>query len=444
MTCCICRGVDIARRETQFNGIYERTTNVRKSFTFPDEITSEYQIKEIIGEGNTSVYRAKCNSTGEIVAIKVIIFPTQLNDSLSDDQFADIQKNNLEINILKNIDNINCIHLISYRFYRQKHHNVVSNILFLVTDYFNTSLHVAFSTKKFKFINNMTMIKIFSFQLFKGLSYLHNTVGIAHCDIKPSNLLFNEEDGILKICDFGNARVLKKKFSPQSSKALMNYISYSMIHSNQQRDNSSSYDHNYSDTNDDNSDSSSNDDNGNEIAITNNKNDFISQHIQTTMQYRAPEVLYECQNIDPAATDIWAAGCVIAEILRGNGKKLFSTSKTPSNTATLTKMPAGSSCTPIEQLTEIISILGQPILSDFENHEHAAIIISAKKTKSLEKILPRNTPKDLLALLKRIFVYCPEQRPTSDECLNSPFFDDIIERDDIQMPNGKKAPKLFR
>lgn len=449
MKCCICRGVEIAKRESQHDGVSFRTINLRQFFTIPDEIKSEYSIKETIGEGNnTIVYRAENNLTKEIVAIKVIVLPTNSNENQS------IKPNNLEISILKNVDDINCIHLISHYYIQQKHNNLTANVFYLVMDYFDSSLHLAFSTKRFKFINNITMIKIFAFQLFKGLSYLHNTVGIAHCDIKPSNLLFNEEDCVLKICDFGTSRVLTKNFdSSQNSKSSMNYITYSIFHP--------STNNNYSDANSNiNSVSNSNsedEENDNDISVTfnnnnNNNNDVLNQPIQTTIQYRAPEILYECQNIDPAAVDIWSAGCVIAEMLRGNGKKLFSTSKSNNNatatltasTMTTTRMPPGSSCTPIEQLTEIISILGQPNLSDFEKHEHAAIIISAKKTKSLEKMLPRNTPKDLMSLLKKILVYCPEKRPTSDECINSPFFDDIIGKDDIQMPNGKKAPKLTR
>ncbi|KAK8895852.1 hypothetical protein M9Y10_013737 [Tritrichomonas musculus] len=447
MSCCICRTVEVEKRESQFNKFPLKSTNLRKYFTFPDDLKSEFEIKEVIGEGNnTTVYKAKCNSTDDIVAIKVIVFPTP-NEHRHDKQTTYIQSNNLEINILKNIDNINCIHLISYYFNRHKENNIMTDAIFLVTDYFDLSLHLAFSTKKFKFMNNMTMIKIFSFQLFKGLSYLHNTVGIAHCDIKPSNLLFNSQDCILKICDFGTARILARNSNSQDSNNAVNYISYLMIQS--RRKNSEQI---YSDTNNNNSNDSNYTDESNEdtsvyLNTTTNNNDFVSQPIQTTMPYRAPEILYECQNIDPSAADIWSAGCVIAEILRGNGKKLFSSSKSSNNATTTlstTKIPGGSSCTPIEQLNEIISILGQPNLNDFDKHEQAAIIVSAKKTKSLDKMLPKNTPKELLSLLKKILVFCPEERPTAEECINSPFFDDIIDRDDIQIPNGRKAPKLFR
>ncbi|KAH7021603.1 serine threonine-protein kinase hal4 sat4 [Microdochium trichocladiopsis] len=39
-------------------------------------------------------------------------------------------------------------------------------------------------------------------QLMAGVKYLHETAGIAHCDIKPENLLLTR-DGRLKIADFG-------------------------------------------------------------------------------------------------------------------------------------------------------------------------------------------------------------------------------------------------
>lgn len=50
-------------------------------------------------------------------------------------------------------------------------------------------------------------IKAYSFQLLKGMSYLHNT-NICHRDIKPSNVLIDPQSLLLKICDFGSAKQL--------------------------------------------------------------------------------------------------------------------------------------------------------------------------------------------------------------------------------------------
>ena len=42
-------------------------------------------------------------------------------------------------------------------------------------------------------------IKLFMYQIFRALAYIHFK-GICHLDIKPSNLLYNPDTGVLKIC----------------------------------------------------------------------------------------------------------------------------------------------------------------------------------------------------------------------------------------------------
>ena len=50
-------------------------------------------------------------------------------------------------------------------------------------------------------------IKIYIYQLFRSLAYIHS-MGICHRDIKPQNLLLDPVTGILKLCDFGSAKIL--------------------------------------------------------------------------------------------------------------------------------------------------------------------------------------------------------------------------------------------
>lgn len=53
------------------------------------------------------------------------------------------------------------------------------------------------------------IIKIFSYQMFRAIAYLHGS-GICHRDIKPQNMLLDSERLILKLCDFGSAKKLIK------------------------------------------------------------------------------------------------------------------------------------------------------------------------------------------------------------------------------------------
>lgn len=53
----------------------------------------------------------------------------------------------------------------------------------------------------------MLQIKLYMYQLLRSLAYTHS-VGICHRDIKPQNLLLNPSTGILKLCDFGSAKIL--------------------------------------------------------------------------------------------------------------------------------------------------------------------------------------------------------------------------------------------
>lgn len=50
-------------------------------------------------------------------------------------------------------------------------------------------------------------VKLYIYQLFRSLAYIHSQ-GICHRDIKPQNLLLDPVTGILKLCDFGSAKIL--------------------------------------------------------------------------------------------------------------------------------------------------------------------------------------------------------------------------------------------
>ena len=51
------------------------------------------------------------------------------------------------------------------------------------------------------------MLKLLSYQLLRSVAYIHSK-GICHRDIKPQNILLNGKTKVLKLCDFGNSKQL--------------------------------------------------------------------------------------------------------------------------------------------------------------------------------------------------------------------------------------------
>ena len=54
-------------------------------------------------------------------------------------------------------------------------------------------------------------VQLLIYQLLRGLKYIHSA-NVLHRDLKPSNLLINCEDLVLKIADFGAARIVDPEY----------------------------------------------------------------------------------------------------------------------------------------------------------------------------------------------------------------------------------------
>ena len=181
--------------------IKHNTTQHLQSTETSSKQNTEFTYNNLIPIGSGSfgnVYKAVCDQTGEIVAIKTV--------------YQDSRYKNRELSILLELNHINTISLKNY-FYTSKKKNSNENEKYLnvVMDYFPESLSHFIRHHSFNSQNPISLIdlKLYAYQMFHALNYL-NSVGICHRDIKPQNILINEKEKLIKICDFGSAKKLRK------------------------------------------------------------------------------------------------------------------------------------------------------------------------------------------------------------------------------------------
>ncbi|VVC97463.1 unnamed protein product [Leptidea sinapis] len=144
----------------------------------PQEVS--YADMKLIGNGSFGVvYQAKLCDTGELIAIKKV---------LQDKRFK-----NRELQIMR----------------RLEHCNIKDEVyLNLVLEYIPETVYkVARHYSKDEQTIPISFIKLYMYQLFRSLAYIHS-LGICHRDIKPQNLLLDPKSGVLKLCDFGSAKHL--------------------------------------------------------------------------------------------------------------------------------------------------------------------------------------------------------------------------------------------
>ncbi|CAF0817221.1 unnamed protein product [Adineta steineri] len=163
-----------------------------------NEISEEisYTDTKVIGNGSFGVvYQARVVHSNEQVAIKKV---------LQDKRFK-----NRELQIMRRLDHQNIVQL-KYFFFSSGDKQKEEVFLNLVLEFIpETVYRVARHYTKQKQTIPILYVKLYMYQLFRALAYIHS-FGICHRDIKPQNLLLDPESSILKLCDFGSAKQLIK------------------------------------------------------------------------------------------------------------------------------------------------------------------------------------------------------------------------------------------
>ncbi|CAA0395797.1 putative protein-serine/threonine kinase CMGC-RCK family [Arabidopsis thaliana] len=144
-----------------------------------------YKLIKEVGDGTFgSVWRAINKQTGEVVAIKKM-----KKKYYSWDECINLR----EVKSLRRMNHPNIVKL--------KEVIRENDILYFVFEYMECNLYQLMKDRQKLFAE--ADIKNWCFQVFQGLSYMHQR-GYFHRDLKPENLLVSKD--IIKIADFGLAR----------------------------------------------------------------------------------------------------------------------------------------------------------------------------------------------------------------------------------------------
>ncbi|KAI9354373.1 CMGC/GSK protein kinase [Zopfochytrium polystomum] len=194
-------GGDISKADGSINGVKLSTEpDSSKVVTVQasdgktgNSVELSYTNYKVIGNGSFGVvFHAKMVGSGEHVAIKKV---------LQDKRFK-----NRELQIMRLVSHPNVCDLRAF-FYSngEKKDEVFLNLVleFVPETIYRASRHYT----KTKQTMPMLSVKLYMYQMLRSLAYIH-AIGICHRDIKPQNLLLDPTTGVLKLCDFGSAKIL--------------------------------------------------------------------------------------------------------------------------------------------------------------------------------------------------------------------------------------------
>ncbi|XP_061608014.1 mitogen-activated protein kinase 6 isoform X1 [Phyllopteryx taeniolatus] len=304
------------------------------------DLGSRYMDLKPLGYGgNGLVFSAVDTDCDKRVAVKKIILtdPQSVKHALR------------EIKIIRRLDHDNIVKVFETLgpSGRRLTEDVVSltevNSVYIVQEYMETDLCQLLE----RGLLSEGHARLFMYQLLRGLKYIHSA-NVLHRDLKPANLFVNTEDLVLKIGDFGLARIMDPHYSHKG------HLSEGLV----------------------------------------------------TKWYRSPRLLLSPNNYTKAI-DMWAAGCIFAEML--TGKTLF----------------AGAH--ELEQMQLILESI--PVLREEDRQElHSVIPVFIRNDMSkpqtpLTKLLPDVSPQ-ALDFLEKILTFNPMDRLTAEEALAHPYMSD--------------------
>ncbi|CAM9383875.1 unnamed protein product [Ectocarpus sp. 12 AP-2014] len=163
----------------------------------PDQAgTVSYNAEHIIGNGSFGVvFQAVVVETGEVVAIKKV---------LQDKRFK-----NRELQMMRMLAKKDHPNIVSLKHCFYSNGDKTDEIyLNLVLEFVPETVYsVARQYHKSKQTLPILLVKLYLYQLARALAHIH-ALGICHRDIKPQNLLLDPQTHVLKLCDFGSAKIL--------------------------------------------------------------------------------------------------------------------------------------------------------------------------------------------------------------------------------------------
>lgn len=265
-------------------------------------------------------------------------------------------------------------------------------------------------------------IKLFVYQLLLGLKCMHSAQ-VLHRDLKPKNILVNRDSGELKICDLGMGRtgssesgrsqlrmtVLTEVATPcyRAPDGILNLAERPRPLRKSANNNSSS-----------NSQQSS--------SAARQAGQSASMDVMEASSDPSPSssdssaASAACYT---SAVDMWAAGCILAELVL--------------------RKPIFPGKTNKDLLELIIKLLGSPaadVVSRIPEGGYRRMLETSIGTlpRKLGDVFPPSTDKDLIDLVGKLLRFDPDERISVDEALNHPFLDelhDIEEEDSMVAPH---------